>query len=475
MTFDWRDRFDRGWLRLLACLSFVVALVWTCYRILQVNATTAALAMVLLVLGVAAQWGLREAIFTSIACVLGFNYYFLPPVGAFTIADPQNWIALLTFLVTAITAGQLSTRAKRRAEEASARRAEVERLYALSRALLMAESNEVMRSSLVAAAGVFGFEDIAFFDLATGKVEGSADGMRLGVADLERAASENEVRGGADFAIVPVRFGTRTIGSLGFAGRATTEAERDSIANLIAINYARAEALEKAASSEAARRSERLRTSLLDGIAHDLKTPLTAIKTCVTTLISIPPRTEEKRGELLTIISEETDRLQRTITEAIQLARIDSGSLEVRRVPVNLQELIEDVIRPYGDDRRYIVSVESSEVDADPVLISQALKQVVENARKYSPVHEPIEIRAIHGPGQVTISVLDRGPGIAPSEHELIFHKFYRGARGRGRVEGTGMGLSIARGIIEAHGGTIHAENRPSGGAAIVLTIPTKA
>jgi len=459
--------------RYLLCAVCVAVLIWICYSAVHVNATTVALSMLLLVLGTATRGGLGESIFTSIACMLGFNYFFLPPVGTFTIADPQNWVALCAFLISAVIASQLSARAKARAEEASARRSDIERLYRLSRAMLMDETTDIARTALLPAGEIFGLRKIAFFDADSRQVFGAVDDMVLSEAALAAVAAANEPAVGAGYAIVPVRLGTRVIGSLGLAGRNLSEPERDAIANLIAINYERTRALDRAAAAEAARRGEKLKTFLLDGIAHNLKTPLTAIKTCVTTLITIPPRTEEKRGELLSIIEEETDRLQRTITEAIQLARIESAKIALDKRTLRLGDLAGRALRSYGvrDGDRISIPADLT-VEADPGLLEQAIRQVVENARKYAPATSRIEIAARRDGESVLLEILDRGPGISPGELERIFEKFYRGTRGRGTVEGTGMGLAIAKGIIEAHGGSVWAENRPGGGAVFSFRIP---
>jgi two-component system sensor histidine kinase KdpD len=313
--------------------------------------------------------------------------------------------------------------------------------------------------------------DTAFYEAETGELCGSNSASLK--EDLTRVSAANDVLAKPGIVVVPVRVGTRVIGSLALVGRALTVPERDSIANLVGIAYERARALKQAAAAEAARQGERLRTSLLDSIAHDLKTPLTAIRTCVSTLITIPPRTEERRAELLNIIEEETKHLQQTITEAVELARIESHKVVVERQPVPVAETAREVLERCCDGRALVVNVPGDmNVEADPDLITQVVRQLVENACKYSPMNTPIEISAERNNGDVTVRVMDRGPGISPRELDRIFEKFYRGTRGRSGTEGTGMGLAIAKGIIEAHGGRIWAENRPGGGAVFLFQLP---
>ena len=465
---------SRAFGRYATCAAAVTATIWVFFSIVRVNATTVALVMLLLVLGAATYWGLREAIFTSIACVLGFNYYFLPPVGTFTVADPQNWVALGTFLISAVITSQLSTRAKLRAREAAARGSEVERLYRLSRAMLMHETPDIVQTALLPAIEIFGLRDIAFYDLESARLFGSRDDATIGETSLARVANSNESSVGPDFAIVPVHLGTRIIGALGFTGKSLTAPEQDSLANLVAINYERIRALNRASASEAARRGDEVKTFLLDGIAHDLKTPLTAIKTCVTTLILFPPEDEERRAEMLSIIDEETERVQRTITEAIQLTRIESDKIALAREVLQVRDVVERIVTMRTDSDRISVSIPADlAINADPELMEQALRQLIENAAKYSLAPARIEITGRREDGEVSIEVRDRGLGISPNELERIFEKFQRGTRGRSSVAGTGMGLAIAKGIIEVHGGSIRAANRPGGGAVFSCRFPT--
>src|SRR5665213_4064844 len=286
------------------CAAATGALIGICHRLLAVNMTTVALMMLLLVLGAATRWGLAEAIFTSVVSVLGFNFYFLPPIGTFTIADPENCVALFAFIVTAVTVSQLSSQAKRRTEEAVAGRNEIGTLYELSRAMLMDEARDAVRVSVAKTARILHLSHIAFYDMAANQSYGSIQGSGISQADMIRVAETGEAIQGNDegnSSVMPVRLGTHVVGSLALAGAKLSPTTRDSIASLLAINYERVRALNRAAAGEVAKRNEEFKSSLLDGLAHDLKTPLTAVRTCVTRLITIPPRTEEVRQELLSI------------------------------------------------------------------------------------------------------------------------------------------------------------------------------
>jgi len=463
----------RRTVRLLLCLLIVAGTTAICFALVHVNATTAALIMLLVVLGVATQWGLAEGAFTSFAAMLAFNYYFLPPIGALTIADPQNWVALFAFLVTAVTASELSASAQRRATEALRRKQESERLYALSRAMLTDEGAD-LQFAIREAARIFGVEQIAFYDRARDEVSAvpavSAELKEL----LARVSESEEERIDGDRQLLPVRLGRAAIGSLAILGGNLTHEVRESIATLIAINHERIQALDRAAAAEAARKNEQLKSTLLDGLAHDLNTPLSAIKTSVTTLLTHQFRTEAARQDLLAIIEEETDRLHRVITEALTLARVESEKVNLERAPHDVYELIALAVRGSraDPDRIRVEAPDHFTVDVDAELFPLALKQLIENAARYSPPQSDIHISAWRDPPMASFSVRDHGSGIKAGERERIFERYHRGSAGRGTQEGTGMGLAIAKAIIDSHGGRIWVENDAEGGARFTILVP---
>ena len=462
--------------RFALCLAVVATVTFICFRIIHANATTAALLMLLVVLGVATRWGLIEATFTSIAAVLAFNLFFLPPIGRLTIADPQNWIALFAFLVTAITTSQLSTRAQRRASESLLRKQESEHLYTLSRSMLTDEGSTI-QFGLREASRIFGLDQIAFYDRSRDEiysVPASSGPLR---DRLAKVAESEESLVDEQMAILPVRLGRTAIGSLAMAGGKVTPEVRESIATLVAINHERIQALDRASAAEAARKNEQLKSTLLDGLAHDLNTPLSAIKTSVTTLLTHQFRTESSRQELLAIIEEETDRLHRVITEALTLARVESEKVNLDRAPYEASDLIARAIRGSraDPDRIRVSAPDRFTVDVDAELFPLALKQLIENAARYSPPQTQIHIDARNDPPVASFSIRDHGQGIKSGERERIFERYHRGSAGRRTKDGTGMGLAIARAIVESHGGKIWAENDPEGGARFTIMIPQPA
>ena len=463
-------------LRFGASLLIVVAVLAICSKV-HVNATTAALSLLLAILGISAQWGLAEAMVASVMAVLGFNLLFLPPVGKLTIQDPQNWVALAAFLVTAVTSSQLSARARRRAAEAEARRVEIERLYALVQSMMLTGSaRKTIREFVNRAVQVFGCTAAAFYYRPTDEFVRSGPESRV-VSDHELLAEAEVDDISVDtlrsVALAPVRLGGRPLGSMALIGSPPSEQMVRAIANLIAITIEKARALEDASHAEAARQSEVLKSALLDSLAHDIKTPLTSIKAAVTSLLENPPEADR---ELLTIINEEADRLNQLAAEVVEMARIDAGKLHLEKQPVAVAELIagalSDLALPLrGRPLTLHVPDDLPAAEADRDFAGQVVKQFVENALKYSPAGSPLDISAKLQGGKIVIGVADRGPGIEENERSRIFDKFYRGRRHRFDTMGTGMGLAIAKGIVEAHGERIWVESEPGQGAVFYFSL----
>jgi K+-sensing histidine kinase KdpD len=338
------------------------------------NLTTAALTLVVAVLLSALYWGSGPALLAAILALLSLNYFFIPPIHTWAIRDPENWVAFVAFTITAVTVGQLSSRARRKAEEAEARRLEIEQLY----------------------------------------------------EDLRKA-------------------------------------------------------FEQASEAETLRRSEKLKTALLDAVTHDLRTPLTSIKAAATTLLGNAKSgaiDEEGRRELLSVIDEESDRLNRFVEEMMELAQIEGGHLLLRRAPISTGEIVNAAL-----DRAAAVlgphPVEVAIEDKLPLLqvdaasIAGVVFELLENAARYSPAGAPITIRANKAAAEwVQVAVEDEGTGIAPEYRERIFEKFFRAPRPAADNRGFGVGLAIARGIVEAHGGRIWAEARNGPGIVLHFTVP---
>jgi two-component system, OmpR family, sensor histidine kinase KdpD len=469
-------------LRFAASLLIVGGTVAVYRTVLHVNNTTVALTLLLAILGISAWWGLVAATIASVAAVLGFNYYFLPPVRTLVVQDPQNWVALLAFLVTAVTASQLSERARRRAAEAEERRVEVERLYALVQTMMLSgNARKTVRGFAHAVVQVFGCTGAAVYYQPTGEFFRSgpesspvSDHQLLAAAELEEVSLD----AARDIALGPVRLGMRPMGSMALIGSVPSEQIVRAIVNLVALTIEKARALDDASQAEAARQSEMLKSALLDSLAHDIKTPLTSIKAAVTSLLGSAAGGTEH--ELLTIINEEADRLNELAKEVVEMARIEAGKLHLEKQPIAVADLVSGALADFSaalKQRPVSVRVPTDlpAVEADPEFATQVVRQFVENALKYSPEGSPLEISARRKNGKIIIGVADRGSGIEEDERARIFDKFFRGRKHRFATKGTGMGLAIVKGIVDAHGEKVWVESVPGQGSAFYFSLPASA
>jgi two-component system, OmpR family, sensor histidine kinase KdpD len=505
------------WLIIANSLAGIVALYRHFFR--AANPTTVALTLLLLVLVLAANWGLRYAVVASIAATIVFNFFFLPPINTFSIADTQNWVALFAFLGTAIFASHLSNRIREETDDANCRRREAEMLYRLGRQLLQPESvAELLNFIPSSVADAFNSPAVTLYVADRERIylsdpkristlprtsdaaNPSAPDLPTPVPDTHRAAIIRELREAMLLPVfrpapegqptaIPLHIGVRPSGALLLEATTLSRETMEALSGLVSMSIERADALENSARSEAAQESERLRTALLDSVTHELRTPLTAIKASVTALLSQPALDDPSRNDLLTVIDEEADRLNHLIEQAVEMAQLDANKVQLELRPEPIARLIHDAVdrvraeclsahRPR--DIRVSLSAALPNVLADSAWIHKVLSNLLENAVKYSPQGQPIFVTADRPLGEshlLAISVADRGAGIDPMEQEMIFDKFYRGQSFRNETQrapipGTGMGLAISRAIVNAHGGSISVTSQLGHGSVFSFTLP---
>jgi two-component system sensor histidine kinase KdpD len=474
---------DNQILRFAISVAIVCGIVIVYFKWVHVNPTTVGFTFLLAILMVSAAWGLRYSIFMAIVAALAYNYFFLPPILRFTIAETQNWVALFAFLLTAVIASELSERARRESVESNQRRHEVERLYAFSQQLLVTENVfELLNLIPKHIVDSFGVTSAAMFLEAKQETYYLDNNSRplFSAEQLKAICGRGEpvldrARG---FCFMPLRMGVRSVGSIGLAGCELSRQTLEAIGSLTAIAIERASTVDQLTKSEAARESDRLRSVLLDSVTHEFRTPLTSIKASAETLLSDVDLEKSLQKDLLTVINEESDRLNRLIGEAAEVAQLDSHQLELHFDPHQLREAIDAAI-----DRSAPAlqghPLQSTTLDNLPMVrmdvdrITEVLVHLLENAGRYSPPGTPIQITVELREGEVVTSVADHGPGIDDMERDMIFEKFYRGRNQRTTVQGTGMGLAIAKAIVELHGGKIGVTSQVGRGSLFFFSLPT--
>lgn len=487
--------------RLIAVLKWSTAavvlagIVAACHIKLHVNQTTVALTLLLYVLFLAARWGLRYAVVMSVAATFLYNYFFLPPIGTLTISDPQNWLALFAFLVTAVVGARLSERARDEAADARHRQREVEVLFGLSRELLQAENVAGLVNAVAPAIMLVTNANAVVLYLLDGDRRYLAGdpaaipmdeiGMRQHALTLPGADTVTDTVTATHFGVlesrIPIRVGVRPRGLLIIKGVQLSTDSLDAIGSLVSIALDRAQALDSVTRAEAAKESERLRSLMIDSITHELRTPLTSIKASATTLLLHDPcgpnaLDPASQRDLLTVIDEETDRLNRLVSEAVEMAQLDAQEVHMAFVPTDLVPVVDAAVDACStslashDLRQHIPQLPP--VLADPGYIEKVLINLLENAAKYSAPGTPIFISAERRPDSVILSVADHGQGIDSSEQELIFERFYRSNAASRQTSGTGMGLAISRAIMEAHHGSLTVTSHVGEGSVFSMSLP---
>jgi two-component system sensor histidine kinase KdpD len=401
----------------------------------------------LAVLLVSTFWGLRLGLATSVAAALVFNFFHIPPTGRFTIADAENWVALLVFLVAAVVASSLSELARQRADEAEQRRREADLAAELARLLL---GSPEPRSVLAPAA------------------KRIADALQIDSAAVVLERVEGDERRAA----VPLgQIGTLLVPAP--AAEVARERVAPALEALLWAALERERLTAEVVETSALRRSDEIKTAVLRSVSHDLRSPLTAITAAGEALAS-PSLPTDDRLALTDAIAHESRRLSRLVDQLIDLARLEAGAAEPREDWCSLDEVIRAAVEDTGapDRVRLSIAADLPLLRADSGQLRRALANLIENALRYGD-HEPVSVRARVSGGRILMRVVDQGPGIPLAEQERIFAPFYRGPDAPG--QGSGLGLAIVRGLVEANGGHVHVESLPGQGTSFVVDLPLPA
>lgn len=478
-----------------AAISITVVVL----RLIQArpDPTIAALLLLLVVLGTAAFAALQVSIAISVAAMLAFNFFLLPPFGTLVLDDPQNWIALLVFVIVAVIGSQLSAAARHRAREATASRQEVTRLFDLSRDILLTTESESAIADLARyVARRFELPTVAIclptaagWDVHQGgeqAITPAREQLDQALARL-RGPLEYDARrraygghvvvqgtGGESLTLVPLRLGTKPVGILVTSGSALDLGTLDALGGVVAIAIERAHFLAERKKSEGVSQRADLASALLASFSHDLKTPVTSVRMAVSNLQDVTLSTEERHTQARLALHE-LDRLTHLFQDILDMARIDAAAVSPERQWISPAELVDAAVIHVGpalEERALEIDAKDiTETLVDPRLTSTALAHVLENAARYSPPEASIVVRAWTESDGVHLTVRDHGPGLAASDLDHLFEPFYRGEKTR-HATGSGLGLAITRGLLAAEGGRVWCENIPDGGAQFTIVIP---
>lgn len=504
-----------GALAAVALASIIVGFIGS-----HVHLANLSMLYLIAVIVTAVFFGSGPAVLASVAAFLAFNFLFVEPRHTFAVSNPGEWVALFLLLLTGIIIGQLAAALRRRAQQAEQREREAVVLYDVVR--LMGEPDlghalqsvaERLREELRLAAVVV--EVVAGDGCVASRAEaGDREALqltRLAATEpalvlgpgpsptvSQRGAPGRWIRtippraphlGRTDpsdrLHIVPVKSQDRRMGTLYLVRPAeipgfTTADDRllSAVAAQLGLAVERAWLRREATETEVLRRTDELKTALLNAVSHDLRTPLASIIASAGSLLQNDVSwTEQERQEFAEAIEQEARRLNQIVGNLLDLSRMEAGSLRVERGWYDLGALVDDVLgrlRPITAQHRLVVNISEDlpPVPLDYVQIDQVLSNLIENAAKYAPSGSEISIVAQSIDGEVQVEVADRGPGIPPAALPRLFERFYRVDGPRPRPRGTGLGLAVAKGLVEAHGGRIWAENRSGGGAHFAFTLP---
>ena len=422
------------------------------------------------VLLVAAVFGLWLGLLTSLVSAAAFNFFYIPPVGHFTIASNRDWVGLGVFLVAAVLASSLADLARSRTREAELRRREADLAAEMARVLLGGTTVE-------AALGVVARRLAETLDLSSAAIELRAvpgDDRRLALGLELRPVPGDDVRLAVASASGDARVGTLLVPVAD--ARAEVRLRERVVPALEALLTAalEREALQEAVvETHALRRSDEIKTALLRSVSHDLRTPLTAIVTAGE-MLSRPGLGDPERAELGAAVAAEAERMSDLVDKLLDLSRLHAGTAVPRRDWCSIEELLDvalDNLR--GGRDGFVLSVERGMplIRADAVQIERALANLLENAARFNGGH-PVSVRARAVGRRLLIRIVDRGPGVPREELGRVFEPFYRGRDAPADHRGSGLGLAITKGFVEANGGRVWAESLPGQGSTFALDLP---
>jgi two-component system sensor histidine kinase KdpD len=432
----------------------------------------------------------------TLLSVASFDFFFVPPVYTFHVSDVRYFLTFFVMFAIAFVISRLTIRVRAQADAARHRERRTAALYSLSRKLVHERGIEQLSAIAIKhISEVFSSDVVVLVPDEWGKLKITVTGpgtfaldqKEMSVAQwafdhMQPAGLGTDTLSGAKALYLPLSAASKTVGIIAFLpGPAQGFFDQEQIHVLESFANQTAMAIERAMLAEEAQQAllkaetETLRNTLLSSVSHDLRTPLAAITGAASTLMQKDVTFDiYERQELMQTIYEEAEHLNHIIRNVLDMTRLEAGTIKVKKEWQPLEEIVGAVLNRLGErlkDRpvQTRLPADLPLVSFDPLLIEQVLMNLMDNAIKYTPQGTPIELSASVKDGDLVVELEDRGPGIPPGEEERIFEKFVRGTAAGG---GIGLGLTICRAIINAHGGKIRAENRPGGGAIFRFTLP---
>jgi len=474
----------------LAERRWVSAFVWTTLFLFatyvmvgvqgEITQAHAALVYLLIILGGSSGCGRGMGFTLAVLAFLSIDFYFQPPYGRFEISKRPDWLVLIAFMATALVATQLLARANEKTEEASRRADEIDRLAALgAETLSTGSASQALTAIATVVRDTIGTDACEIWvqegEMTKPQLVAHA-GARL--LDGPPAAQPDTQNPDARTFIVPLEVHARSVGMLALRHRypiivdAGARRFLSALAYYAALGIERVRLVAEAERAEALREADRLKDALLASVSHDLRTPLTTIKALAHDIAG-------DGDERAATIEQQADRLNRMVADLLDLSRLNAGELPVRAELNAAEDVVGAAIQQVSgafDGRELRTSIAWSE----PVLVGRfdfvhalrILVNLLENAHKYSPSGEPVDIELARAGNMIAISVADRGPGVPAAERERIFESFYRPERSTPDAGIAGLGLSIALRLAMAQGGTLWYEDRPGGGSVFTLALP---
>jgi len=485
----------------LLALTITAGIAWGFNSIMEHAVGSIAMFFLIPVLLSAISFGLRPALATALLSVMAYNFFFLPPLYSFTITDPNNWLSFAVLLLVAVTTANLAARVRAQADIAAARAALAGELYQFTGKLAaIASIDDILWAAAFQIASMLKMNVVILLpDPKTKRLEirvGYPPEDELDAQDLAAAmwswekgiaAGRNaETLPGAKRLFLPMRTGHGLVGVVGLMGQegrgALSPDDRrllDSLLDQTALAVERSVLAAQIDEAQVRAEADKLRVAMLSSLSHDLRTPLASILGASTSLLSGKDLYDERQThDLLSTIREEAERLDRFVGNLLDMSRLEAGVLGVKLETSQVRELVEMAVKRLTrrlSGHRVVLDLPDDLplVLIDPLLFEQAIANILDNAAKYAPPGSTIRMSGGSDPARVTLSIEDEGPGLPPDDLPHIFDKFYRAKAADRRVAGTGLGLAVARGFVEAFGGTLDAANRKDrSGAVLTMTLP---